>query len=198
MMDISLYFSRFFANPFLNSYTYAAVLLLTLILVKNKFTTEAGNILYVLNTLAGTVSLLGLLYWAIELWLAWYGQNPYELYAFVAGDFLHPVYPVLLYFFLRLPSIAGLFFLNKKFRLRIWFVLIFLLVLNAGALYHWFLQFNRDYLPSSWAVSTETFWEKAVKWTLTPLVLIFTYWLLHKRNKLPYPSIFFKRNVQSC
>lgn len=191
-----LFYSRYFANSFLSCYTYAAILLIAFLLIKNKFSQEAKNWLYVFNTLMGYVSLLGVLFWILELFLAWYGPNPYELWAFYEGRNSQNSNPVVLYTLLLLPSLLGLFFLGKKFRLRIWFVILFLIAFNAGIFWNWLLQFDRDYLPSCWAVYHKTIWEKISEWILVPVILFFTYWLLHKRNKLPHPSLFLKSNVQ--
>ncbi len=192
-----LFYYRYFANSFLSCYTYAVILLLALAVIKNKFSHEAKNWLYVLNTLMGYVSLLGLFYWILELIVAWYDQNSYDVYTFIQGGYGLTNNPVLLYTFLLLPSFLGLFFLSKKIRLRIWFVIVFLIVFNAGAVWIWLLKFNRDYLPSSWSVIyDESFWEKLSKWVLLPVVLISTYWILNKRKKLPHPSLFFKNDAQ--
>jgi hypothetical protein len=197
MIDFSIFISKYFTNSFFLCYTYAVLLLLGVIVFKNKFTPEARNNLYVFNMLMGYVSLLGLLYWMLELFVAWYGQNPYELWAFYEGRNSQTSNPVVLYTFFLLPSLLGIFFLNKKFRLRIWFVILFLMVFNSGAIWNWLLQFDKDYLPSSWSVSyIESFWQKLSKWILLPVVLIFTYWILNKRKKLPHPSLFFKSDVQ--
>lgn len=163
---------------------------------KNKFTLEARNSLYVFNMLMGYVSLLGLLYWILELFVAWYGQNPYELWTFYYEGYGWPSNPMVFYVFTLLPSFLGLFFLNKKLRLRIWFVIVFLMVFNAGIVWGWLLHFDKDYLPSSWSVPSETFWQKLSKWILLPVVLMFAYWILNKRKKLPHPSLFFKSDVQ--
>lgn len=193
-----VYFSRYFANSFLSLYTYAVIILIGLVLIKNKFTSESKNWLYVFNTLMAYVSLLNLLYWVVEIFINWYGQNPYELYAFVEYKPGPTAYTWTLYYFLLFPYLMGLFFFYRKSRLRIWFVIIFLIVFNAGTIWYWFLQLGKDYLPSSWSVYySETFLEKILRWILVPVVIIFTYWILNKRNRLPCSSLFFKSNAQS-
>lgn len=194
-MDLYVLYSQYFANPFLVFYAFAVLLLITLVIIKNKFTPEAKNCLYVFNTIMGYMSVVNLFFLAGELFIAWYGESSYELYAFSERIFVNPVN---IYTLILLQHLLGLFFLSKKFRLRIWFVITFLIVLNAGTIYSWLLQFDKDYLPSNWSVYySETFLQKLFKWTLMPLVLFFTYWLLHKRNKLPHPSLFLKNDVQS-
>lgn len=193
-MDLYVLYSQYFANPFLVFYAFALLLLIAFFIIKNKFTPEAKNCLYVLNTLMGYVSVVNLFFLAGELFIAWYGGSSYELYAFserISGS------PVNIYTLILLQQLLGLFFLSKKFRLRTWFVITFLIVLNAGTIYSLVLQFHKDYLPSSWSVYySETFIQKLSKWVLMPLVLFFTYWFLHKRNKLPHPSLFLKNHVQ--
>lgn len=191
----SVYFSRYFANSFLCLYTYAVILFIGLVLFKNKFTGESKNWLYVFNIIIAYVSLFGLLYWIGELLITWYGQNPYELHAFYTAGPALPVWAI--YYFLLFPSLMGLLFFNRKLRLRIWFIVFYVVVLNSGIIWNWIQRFNNDYLPSEWSVITETFWEKSAKWISVPVVIIFTYCLLYKRNKLPHSSIFFKNHVQS-
>lgn len=196
MMDVLALFSKYFGNSFQMCYTYVVLLLLLAILIKNKFTAEAKNWLYVFNMIIAYVCLFNMLYLLGELFIAWYGQNSYELQAFVEHKSGSTAYTWILYCFLLLPDLTSFFFFHRKFRLRIWFVVFFVLVFNSGTIWNWVLQLNKDYLPSTWTLLSETFWQKLSKWILLPVVLMFAYWILNKRKKLPHPSLFFKSHAQ--
>ncbi|MBE7156830.1 MAG: polysulfide reductase NrfD [Rhodospirillales bacterium] len=120
-----------------------------------------------------TGSIVGYAY-IMEFFVAWYGGNMYEVWAFlrsrVAGPvtdlihFVHPAFPKLpwapywwaYYCMMSFNVLSPQFFWFKWCRRNIWFVFFICQFVNAGM---WFERFviivtsiARDFLPSSWGI----------------------------------------------
>jgi len=104
------------------------------------------------KVLLATGSMVGYAY-GMEFFIAWYGGNPYELYAFKNRAF--GPYWWAYWAMITCNVVSPHFFWSKKLRTNMWFVLVISIVVNIGM---WFERFviivtslHRDYLPSNWA-----------------------------------------------
>ena len=188
------YYIYFFSSFYLGIYIFAAIILLIgAIFSKNEFKTESYNLLYVFNTLAAWCSPLGLGFNLIELFIAWYGQNPYEWYAFrTGGSSTNVSWPWLL-IKICLPLFWGLLLFFRRLRINRLYTLCFLILLNTGLIEQLIYRFTRDYLPSSWSTYYyEPYSEKIIKYSVILFFLAIIYFIAKKKNKLPYPSLFLK------
>ncbi len=98
-----------------------------------------------------TGSMVGYAY-AMEFFIAWYGANPYEGFAFVNRAF--GPYAWAYWIMISCNVISPHLFWFKKIRENTWFVWIVSIIVNVGM---WFERFvitvtslANDYLPSSW------------------------------------------------
>lgn len=195
MRLISFYISLpFFTSAFLMMYQVVVILLLIGTLFRNKIKSESYNLLYVFNTLAAWSSLVVVLAYAAEFFIAWYGQNPYEWDAFseqVNQDFW------IWFFVINLLSfLLGFLFFFRKMRTKRWFILLFYLS-NFGFFYERIVIFitglYRDYLPSSWSSYSADMYPKYVySFGLIILLLAFIYIWAKKKRRLPFPSVLLK------
>jgi molybdopterin-containing oxidoreductase family membrane subunit len=104
------------------------------------------------KVLLATGSIVGYAY-GMEFFIAWYGGNPYELYAFKNRAF--GPYWWSYWAMITCNVISPHFFWFKKLRTNMWFVFAISIVVNIGM---WFERFviivtslHRDYMPSNWA-----------------------------------------------
>jgi Ni/Fe-hydrogenase subunit HybB-like protein len=109
------------------------------------------------KVLLATGSMVGYAY-GMEFFVAWYGGNPYELYAFKNRAF--GPYWWSYWAMITCNVISPHLFWFKWCRTRIWFVFIISIVVNIGM---WFERFviivtslHRDYMPANWAYFTPT------------------------------------------
>jgi molybdopterin-containing oxidoreductase family membrane subunit len=109
------------------------------------------------KVLLATGSMVGYAY-GMEFFIAWYGGNPYELYAFQNRAF--GPYWWSYWAMISCNVISPHFFWFKKLRTNLWFVFAISIVVNIGM---WFERFviivtslHRDYLPANWAYFTPT------------------------------------------
>jgi molybdopterin-containing oxidoreductase family membrane subunit len=98
-----------------------------------------------------TGSIVGSAY-LIELFMAWYGQNPYERFVFI-NRALGP-YAWAYWIMVTCNVVVPQLFWFRKFRITPWLMLPVCLLVNVGM---WFERFvivvsslSRDFLPSSW------------------------------------------------
>ena len=139
--------------------TYPLVVIISIILYvffKQKWGNEIINWLYVFNTIVLWVSLANLIFYAGELFIAWYGQNQYEWYAFSqnrANIFSPYGWSYWLMMFCNVVSPQMFWF--KKLRRNIVFTFFMSIIVNIGMWYERFViivtSTYRDYLPSSWS-----------------------------------------------
>jgi hypothetical protein len=88
-------------------------------------------------------------------------------------------------------------FFFKKLRLNFWVIFIYLVVEHFNLIERLIVKMTRDYMPSSWQTFYEdSFADVLLQWILPVLLTILTYIFLHKKNKLPYPSVFSNKYVQ--
>jgi Ni/Fe-hydrogenase subunit HybB-like protein len=101
-----------------------------------------------------TGSIVGVAY-ITELFMSWYGQNPYEAAAFKNRWDLTTPYAWSYYIMMGCNVLSPQFFWFKKLRRNILFTFFMSILVNVGM---WFERFviivtsvYRDYLPSSWS-----------------------------------------------
>src|SRR5688500_7752599 len=114
------------------------------------------------NVLTG--SIVGIAY-LTELFVAWYGQNPYEMWAFMENR-ANPFSPYGWAYWLMMSCnvLSPQIFWFRKMRRNITVTFFMSVIVNIGM---WFERFviivtslYRDYLPSSWSTYyTPTIWE---------------------------------------
>jgi molybdopterin-containing oxidoreductase family membrane subunit len=104
------------------------------------------------KVLLATGSMVGYAY-GMEFFIAWYGGNPYELYAFKNRAF--GPYWWSYWAMITCNVVSPHFFWFKKLRTNMWFVFAISIVVNIGM---WFERFviivtslHRDYIPANWA-----------------------------------------------
>ncbi len=109
------------------------------------------------KVLLATGSMVGYAY-GMEFFIAWYGGNPYELYAFQNRAF--GPYWWSYWAMISCNVISPHLFWFKWCRTKIWFVFVISIVVNIGM---WFERFviivtslHRDYMPANWAYFTPT------------------------------------------
>ena len=177
--------------------TYPLVVIISIILYvffKQKWGNEIINWLYVFNTIVLWVSLANLIFYAGELFIAWYGQNQYEWYAFSQNraNIFSPYgwsFWLMMFCNFLLPQL----FWFKILRRSIVFTFVMAFFLGSGIWYErlviYITSAYRDYLPSSWSTYNSGFFRQML-FNLVYFVIVssFVYWLLYKRKKLPFPS----------
>lgn len=119
--------------------------------------------------------------YGIEFFIAWYGGNPYEAFAFINRAF--GPYAWAYWTMVSCNVIAPQFFWSRKWRTSIPRMLLISILVNIGM---WFERFvivvtslSRDYLPSSWGYYTPTWVD--VLTLLGSFGLFFTLFLLFLR-----------------
>ena len=185
-------FWNIFSNFFSGNYPFAVMLFIGAILLsKGAVNKESYNWLYTINTILLWIVLADLTFFIANLFAAWYGQNPYEWYAF-KNDSLYGIRTFFILF--ALGSIVHLAFFYRPWRSNIFITLLVLFFRNIPLLLNLLQQYFRDYLPSSWSTYyTESFITNLICWIGSVLLFVFTYWGAYKRKKLPYPSIIIKQ-----
>jgi len=191
---ISFYISvPYFVGLYLGMYQLIVILLLIRTFFKNKIKSASYNLLYVFNTMAAWCSLLLFLAYASEFFMAWYGQDPYEWYAFKGNEdsefwtwvFVSNILSILL----------GLLFFFRKLRINRWFTLLFFLS-GFGFFYERMIiritSKYRDYLPSSWSTYYDINSWDLYAYGVIILLLVLIYVWAKKKGRLPFPSVFLK------
>jgi hypothetical protein len=182
----------YFNNSFFAGYSIVVIILMiSTFVLKGHYRNECFNWIYVLNTLVAYIYVVSLLIYASELFMAWYGQNPYEWYAFSNTK----GYYTWTYFMWGtiINFLLGLLFLSRKLRINRLYIVLFLILVNFELFLRFVTSFYTDYLPSSWATNyNETILEKGIKKMTCLLIIAGTYWVANKRKKLPHPSVFLK------
>ena len=112
---------------------------------------------YMCKVIIATGSIVGYAY-AMEFFIAWYGGNPYELYAFknrAAGPYWWAYWIMI-----SCNVICPQLFWFKWCRTKVWFIFIISIFINIGM---WFERFvivvvslHRDFLSSSWGYYSPT------------------------------------------
>jgi molybdopterin-containing oxidoreductase family membrane subunit len=131
-----------------------------------------------------TGSIVGIAY-LTELFVAWYGQNPYEMWAFMENR-ANPFSPYGWSYWLMMSCnvLSPQIFWFRKMRRNITVTFFMSVIVNIGM---WFERFviivtslYRDYLPSSWATYyTPTIWE--IGFYLGTFGLFFTCYFLFSK-----------------
>jgi hypothetical protein len=120
------------------------------------------------NGLLLLVISINLLNWIYDGFIAWYGQNNYEQWAFVESS---PRIDTLA-IFLSLDCILAILLLFKKWRRTLWMSIIACVcstgLLSAFITRQLFQLFFRDYLPSSWSIRQAGPFEQWVDQLLPP------------------------------
>jgi hypothetical protein len=180
----------FFVSAYLLIYQFAVILLLTGTLFKSKLKTESYNLLYVFNTMVAWSYLFCFIAYCIELFVLWYGQNPYEWYAF-KGNTAYFRWIMIINFS---SSVLGLLMFFRKLRINRWFTLLFFLS-SCAFIYERIVIFitslYRDYLPSSWSTYYDPV-KTLCLYLLIILLFVLIYLRANKKRRLPFPSVFLK------
>jgi Ni/Fe-hydrogenase subunit HybB-like protein len=107
-----------------------------------------------------TGSMVGYAY-GMEMFIAWYGQNPYESFAFVNRAF--GPYAWAYWIMVSCNVISPQLFWFKKVRTTPWMLFVISIFVNIGM---WFERFvivvttlAADFLPSSWGYFSPTIWD---------------------------------------
>jgi Ni/Fe-hydrogenase subunit HybB-like protein len=130
-----------------------------------------------------TGSIVGVAY-ITELFISWYGQNPYEMAAFKNRWDLSTPYGWAYWLMMSCNVIAPQFFWFRKLRRNIVFTFFMSIIVNVGM---WFERFviivtsiYRDYIPSSWSTYyAPSIWE--VGFYLGTFGLFFTCFFLFSK-----------------
>ena len=131
-----------------------------------------------------TGSIVGIAY-LTELFVAWYGQNPYESWAFMENR-ANPFQSLRMGYFLMMSCnvLSPQIFWFRKMRRNITVTFFMSVIVNIGMWFERFViivtSFYRDYLPSSWATYyTPTIWE--IGFYLGTFGLFFTCYFLFSK-----------------
>jgi Ni/Fe-hydrogenase subunit HybB-like protein len=114
-----------------------------------------GHIEKMNKVIVTTGSIVGIAY-LTELFIAWYGQNPYELHAFFEnrGNIFSP-YGWSYYLMMFCNVVSPQLFWSKKLRRNITVTFFMSIIVNIGMWYERFViivtSVYRDFLPSSWS-----------------------------------------------
>jgi molybdopterin-containing oxidoreductase family membrane subunit len=130
-----------------------------------------------------TGSIVGIAY-ITELFISWYGQNPYEAAAFRNRWDLTTPYAWSYWLMMFCNVVSPQFFWFRKLRRNITFTFFMSIIVNVGM---WFERFviivtsiYRDYIPSSWSTYyTPTIWE--IGFYLGTFGLFFTCYFLFSK-----------------
>jgi hypothetical protein len=198
--DLYYYWSNFL-NGYLNVYPIAALACIIFYwLLKNKWKQEMINWLYVFNTAMPLFTLLNLIFFLVELYKSWYGQNSYEWYAFEENrtNYFRPYgwsYWLQLAIVIFLPQLLWF----KKWRKSIIMTLLIMFFTSLGIWFERLIIYitsaYRDFLPSSWSTyydSKSLFLAFVVSCISFIIISAMIYFVFYKRNKLPYSSAFLK------
>lgn len=184
----------FLTTIFLMIYQSVVIMLLIGTLFKNKIKSESYNLLYVFNTLAAWSGLLVILAYVAEFFMAWYGHNSYEWFAYRSNvpDRLWMLLPIINF----LSFLLGLLLFFRKLRINRLFTLLFLFS-NCSFLYERIVIFitslYRDFLPSAWSTYYRNMYPQnlySIGVIILSLVLIYVW--AKKKRRLPFPSVFLK------
>src|SRR5690606_10997287 len=119
------------------------------------------------------VSLIGLFYWAAELFFAWYGQNDYEWYVFNEGDASNSrgLYSAYWWILLIARLVIPLLFFIRFLRTNRIFIVFYIVLFNYERVVIYITSLYRDYLPSSWSTYYDEQWNTIViGWIFCALV----------------------------
>jgi Ni/Fe-hydrogenase subunit HybB-like protein len=130
-----------------------------------------------------TGSIVGIAY-ITELFISWYGQNPYEMAAFKNRYDLSTPYAWSYWLMMSCNVIAPQFFWFRKLRRNLLFTFFMSIIVNVGM---WFERFviivtsiYRDYIPSSWSTYyAPSIWE--IGFYLGTFGLFFTCYFLFSK-----------------
>lgn len=176
---------------------FYCIVALSLIIVRYftspKWKDECINWLYSLNTLLLIIDCLFIVQYFLELFWAWYGQNPWEWYVFKGSG---GPYGWSFWVLLFLNYFVVQLFWFKRLKKSIGFSLIVVAILSASS---WIERLTilitsmyQDYLPSAWstsyAFSGQDMLQYISKIIFFTTITFATYWIIHKRKKLPFPS----------
>lgn len=192
--SVEYYLNNFF-SLYLDFYSIAIIfVLIGATFLKRNYRTESFNLLYTFNTLAAWSNLAIFLLLIMDLFVAWYGQNSYEFYAFRESRFQVSWTIILTHYFFGFATGLLLFF--RKPRTNRFITLLFFLshcaFLFERIIIYITSQF-RDYLPSSWS----TYYSISIgryiySYAIMMLLLKFIYFRAKKKGRLPFPSVFLK------
>ncbi|MGC4103199.1 hypothetical protein [Ferruginibacter sp.] len=181
-----------FEFPFIQAFIFChSVLLIISLLVsllkKTSVKTESKNWIYTLNTWLPPFAVISFILSFKDLLIEWYQQTPYEWYQIQE---LH--WKVVFYMQHFIAPLIGVLFFFQKLRLNALLILLYLIAQNIYIIEAVIIKWTKDFQPSGWSTEENSPGDTIIQ-CLLPLVLSGTvYFVLHKRKKLPYPSLFLK------
>lgn len=190
---------EYYLNSFFGFYLTFYSLFIIIILIgttffKGTYKTESFNLLYTFNTLAAWSSLMVLVLLFDELFVAWYGQNPYEWYAFRENNsFISWSW---IFIINILSAVLGLLLFFRKLRISRLFTFLYFLTFSLFLFERviiYITSLYRDYLPSSWSTNYINRYPKNL-YSMAVIILMLVMIYLHakKKGRLPFPSVFLK------
>lgn len=179
---------KLFANGIEWCYPVILILFVSKLFLKGDGKREIANLLVTTNLLLLISSLIIITERVLELWDFYFHTN-YEWFAFRTTYYSPTFY--FTYFIIASSAILLLFF--RRFRRSWTFSFLILVILKWFLIYYWYLQFAREYLPSSWEFYEEDFWWRRITYILVFIVsMILMYSILYSTNKLPFASALFR------
>ncbi len=178
------HFSWFIASCHYWFSFYCIACLATRFLARAKLKQEAVNIQAATNLVIAIIAIVDMILWGILLYEVRYSATPDEWYAFkeyqVSGTIF--ITGIILFW------LTSLLFLVRKLR-QSWVLSILILVfINADFLFSLWVKLWRDYLPSEWEMEEESWLTVIIRFLMFTGLVFISYFLLHRRKKLPYPS----------
>ncbi len=188
-------FIQQYFNSLFNTYTWIYFILAILIIAFRfllvKYKEEGKNLLYTANTLIAWFYLINLFNFLIEMLIAWYGQNTYELYYFSELKYFNDR----AIFFTKLFAslLIGLLFFIQKIRKSTLFTALFIILLYFERMVIFITSLYRDFLPPSSENKLDfSYSQRIIEILIIALLLILIYTIVNKKGKLPHPSLFLK------
>ncbi len=157
-------------------------ILIIRLFLKGNALAKANEILYACNTLLPWAAIVNLLSYFLMLFIAWYGQNPYEWYAFRTNSINTALRIIQILAYTRVLFMLLLFI--KRLRKSAWYSLVVLLLMNAWWVISCIIRRNQDYLPSSWSTTTDYGMQKIILYNMAAFLFVLTWWIIKKKKKI--------------
>jgi hypothetical protein len=178
------HFSWFIAGSLYWFSFYSIACLVTRVLARDKLKQEAVNIQTATNMVIAIIAIVDMILWGILLYEVRYSATQYEWYAFKEYQASATIFITGIILF----WLTSLLFLVRKFR-QSWVLSVLVLVfINVDFLFSLWVKLWRDYLPSEWQTEDESWLISVMRFLMFTGLVFISYFLLHRRKKLPYPS----------
>jgi hypothetical protein len=145
----------------------------------------------VFNTVLLVSSIFTLISSIIEVFANWQQTNQQQL--------VNNAFSLSYYIQYTLAALAPLFMINKQFRKSLACSILVAVLINWQVWRDICFYFLADYLPSSWRINyAAPFLPIVAKWLLVVGYPLALYLYLHKKNRLPLPSLYSKPITNLC